>query len=335
MIIQRYDLLVFSFLLFKYILGLQLIFPLKETDRKVYETKVCLGTPKVCEDYVISFVQDNFILTARSSYQPKLSETASLISGEKENICYDSLSFSDVLINKVYISKTFEINVRRNGIFGFGPGNDDENSNIAKFYKEAQGKKVFFIDISKKILSVGDYPVEYNKVKESGKYKFCKLIKNNSYQCNLDSIYFSSDNGIQYNHFQIDSLVTICPQPNAVYASSAFMDLIIKVYFKEQIKEGSCHRVYTEGYLYVSCDRRYDYLHDKRLKNITIILNKFSLVLTPKELFTYHEGDTYFLIIHNPEKKGWHFGYPFLRKFITVIDEEEMQIGFINIDHIS
>ena len=333
MITQRYDCLVLSFLLFKYILSLQLIFPLKETKYKVYETNVCLGTPKVCEDYLISFVENSFLLTGLSRYQSNLSESASFIAGEKQNSCYDSLFLRDVLINKVYIYKTFETNAGRRGIFGFGPGNDDDNSNIAKLYKEAQGKKVFFLDLSKKILSIGDYPDEYKIVKETGKYKYCKLIKNYSYQCNLDSIYFSSDIGIRYNHFQIDSLVTICPQPNAIYASSAFMDLIIKEYFKEQIKEGICLRVYSEGYLFVECKRSYDYLNDKRLKNITIILNKFSLVLTPKELFTYHEGDIYFLIIHNPEKKGWHFGYPFLTKFLTVIDEEEMQIGFINTEH--
>lgn len=319
------NLFIFIFL-FLSCTSIPLEFKLRETEFKTYETKICLGNPKKCDYYTLSFNKDHLIAFGQTDYNPLSSTSAKC---EDNNHCRDILSFLEhYSIDNVYIEKDNFSMSSKKGIFGIG--DRSKNSIIEKLYGLAN-KRIFYIDCKNKKFVVGDYPEEYTSVKETDSYKYCELVENDEpgYRCNIDSLYFKNGNDNSYTFYEVNQPIIFCPEPNAIYASSAFVDKIIKNYLREQINEHICERIYSDGYLYVRCSINYDYEKDNRLKDITIIVNHFSLKLSPKDLFVEHDDSIYFLIIHNPEKKGWHFGYPFLRRYITIIDEEEHVIGFI------
>ena len=324
-ILTKMNLFIF-FILFFSCSSIPLKFKLRETEFKTYETNICLGTPKKCDYYTLSFNKNHLISFGQTDYNPLSSTSAKC---KDNNHCHDIINFLEhYSIDNVYIEKDNFSMTNKKGIFSIG--DRSKNSVIEKLYGLAN-KKVFYIDIKSKKFVVGDYPEEYSSVKENDSYKYCELIENEEpgYRCNIDSLYFKNENDNSYTFYEVKQPVVFCPEPNAIYASSEFVDKIIKNYLREQISEHICERIYSGGYLYVRCNINYDYEKDNRIKDITIILNHFSLRLSPKELFTEHDDSIYFLIIHNPEKKGWHFGYPFLRRYITIIDEEEHLIGFI------
>ena len=306
--------------------SIPLEFKLRETEFKTYETKICLGTPKKCDYFVVSFVRDHLIAYGQTNYNPLSSTSAKC---EDINHCRDIMNVLEhYSIENVYIEKDNFENTNKKGFFRLGDRSKD--GVISKLYRLAN-KRVFYIDKKNKKLVVGDYPEEYISVKEANSFKYCELIEDEEpgFKCHLDSLYFKNGNDNSYTYYEVNKSVNFCPEPNAIYASSGFVDKIIKNYLREQISEHTCERIYSDGFLYVRCSINYDYENDNRLKDITIIFNHFSLRLSPKDLFIEHDDSKYFLIIHNPEKKGWHFGYPFLLRYITLIDEEQKLIGFI------
>ena len=68
----------------------------------------------------------------------------------------------------------------------------------------------------------------------------------------------------------------------------------------------------------------------RKLPKWTILFEKFSLKLDPEDLFTFVEGNLFVLIASSPNRNLFHFGYPILNKFITIIDNNKKEIGFIN-----
>ena len=59
-ILTKMNLFIF-FILFFSCSSIPLKFKLRETEFKTYETNICLGTPKKCDYYTLSFNKNNLI----------------------------------------------------------------------------------------------------------------------------------------------------------------------------------------------------------------------------------------------------------------------------------
>ena len=198
------------------------------------------------------------------------------------------------------------------------------------FSQTPDSKKIFYIDYKSSIIGLGDYPDRKTNLRH---YKYCSLLSKFSdnpieytgYFCNLDMIYYKAQNKYVYYHFKTP--IKFCVEANAIYCPRDYIDFLAETYFKEAITNNECRVIHNEDeYTYINCKNNFKY---KSLPNWTIVFDNFSFKLTPEDLFTTVEGDLFFLICNSPNRNIWYFGYPVLKKFITVFDLEKMQIQFV------
>lgn len=307
------------------------IIPLKKTELNMYKVPVQIGGGNAVHDELTLDLTEHVIAVhGNADYRPQKSQTAVPQTPDGLNeMFYDKLFFKNnehVVFDDVPIEQRLFKASGTSGYFGFAYRND---SLLNTMFSTLNSQKVFYINTRALELVVGEYPQNQHNVIN----RTCTMVhtSNSHYACLLHSIYFKNAIKQEYIHYSINTNITFCTSRNAIYTDDEFVDVLYKNYLLEQVKEGACEEVHSDSKLkFVRCKYNYDYKHDTRLGDITFILGGFSFKLRRDELFGLgSDNKLYFLIVNNPSRSGWVFGYPFFNKFITVFDIDSELISFV------
>ena len=297
----------------------------------MYNVPVLFGSGNgIQEELMLDLTENVIAVYGNADYQPQKSQTSMpLTLDEFNDMYYDRLFFRNnkhIVFDNVPIEQRLFTNSGTHGYFGFAYQN---NSLLSKLFTALNSKKVFYINTHALELGVGEYPYKQQNVIN----RTCNMVhtSDSHYACYLHSMYFKNAMKNEYIHYAINTNITFCTSKNAIYTDDEFVNVLYKNYLLEQIKEGTCEEVHSDSkYKFVRCKYNYDYKNDTRLTDITFILGRFSFKLRRDELFALgSDNKLYFLLVNNPSKSGWFFGYPFFNKFITVFDIDSELISFV------
>ena len=318
-------------------------FKITKTIYNTLRISAIIGHPGIEVELAVIFSEANLGLSNNMNYNESYSDTISDLVylykkiEFKENVGFRDMKNELVTVASLPMTK-FSYNINHKGFFGLGEKIGLEKE--AHLYyilnsKLGNSKQVFYLNYNKLKIGFGEYPNEYYQLKN--KYKFCKMVnasyitnqkENIGYYCKFDMIYFKDSQNNAYHYYFIDTIVRFCPSSNAFFVPESFLNFLADTYFKEAIESNFCKKVKGElDYKYVKCNNNFDY---RKLPKWTILFEKFSLKLDPEDLFTFVEGNLFVLIASSPNRNLFHFGYPILNKFITIIDNDKKEIGFIN-----
>ena len=286
-------------------------------------------------DLSVTFCETFIGLNSRSKYETYKSSSHHVIYATSNGITFtDLVQFSN---NNKSFSEIPMILFNKNqdgriGYIGLAPRKGSVNETLLEhiFSQIPNSKKIMYVDYKTSKIGFGDYPTNKNNLRN---YKYCSLLTNlndnsidrTGFYCNLDMIYYKFDN--KYVYYQFKTPIKFCVEANAIYCPREYIDFLADTYFKDAINKKQCIVVHNEeGYTYINCHNNYNY---KSLPNWTIVFDNFSFKLTPEDLFTTVEGDLFFLICNSPNRNVWFFGYPVLKKFLTIFDLEKMQLQFV------
>ena len=306
--------------------------PLKKTQLNMYKVPVLFGNANgIYDELTLDLTETVIAVYGNADYQPQKSQTAvPLTLDEFNEMFYDKLLFKNskhVVFDSVPIEQRMFTASGTHGYFGFAYQN---NSLLNTLFTALNSKKVFYINTHALELVVGEYP---NDQRNNAINRTCPMVRmsNSHYACRLHAIYFKNAIKREYIHYAVNTNITFCTSKNAIYTDDEFVNVLYKNYLLEQIKEGTCEEVHSDSKLkFVRCRYDYDYKHDTRLTDITFVLGRFSFKLRRDELFGLgSDNKLYFLIVNNPSKSGWFFGYPFFNKFVAVFDIDSAMISFV------
>ena len=307
-----------------------------ESSFKTYRIKVCIGSEEKCDDLNLSFSLRDVSVYKNSKYKYEESKTCRKVyKYEDFYLLLDNLRLPDFegVIENTYVNFHYDSVINKCGIIGLGKNKKDAYVPIIeKIYSLLGGPRTFYIDTYKMVLGIGEYPEEYLK----GNIKYCTMDNTKiGYGCYFDSLYYKKTKSAQsendqeeYVHLKIEETVLFDPAMNGITVPKETIENIIANYLKPLIDKRICTPRENTEFLYVRCKDSYDYEGDESISDLTFIFEGFSLKLTKRELFSFYDDDVYFLIVFNKEQENITFGYPFLKKFAVVVDEESNRIGF-------
>ena len=116
-----------------------------------------------------------------------------------------------------------------------------------------------------------------------------------------------------------------------IYAPPYYTNIIKREFFN---KYDACHEVKDEEYTYY-CDKSADFTLDD-LKNFPSLYFQhigfnYAFELTYRDLFVENDGKYLFLVTEiNQEDEIWYIGFPFLKKYQLVFNQDYKTIGFYN-----
>ena len=116
-----------------------------------------------------------------------------------------------------------------------------------------------------------------------------------------------------------------------IYAPPYYTNIIKREFFN---KYDACHEVRDEEYTYY-CDKSADFTIDD-LKNFPSLYFQhigfnYTFELTYKDLFVENKGKYLFLVTENNEEDEiWYIGFPILKKYQLVFNQDYKTIGFYN-----
>ena len=177
-------------------------------------------------------------------------------------------------------------------------------------------------EIDKNKFDINDLKEEYainNKKILCWKLKFDTL----DIQCNdnKDKVFYNLTNNLEA---EIDYNL------NVIYANHEFMELIDQLYFKKQIDNKICTKIYinNNNLIYYECDISLDIT---TFPNIIFIHKIFSskFILSYKDVFISDNIKYIFLVWFDlSDNKIWKLGKPFLKKYLFTFDLDKKTIGY-------
>ena len=210
------------------------------------------------------------------------------------------------------------------------------NYNIIYQLKEKKliNSYIFYIQYTSESegkLIIGNYPHNYNK----------KLFKEEHLKYTKEIIdgetrfYIKFDKMIAGNETFTERLEGYFEMENGLIRGTVFYhDYLRTNFFNEKIKNDYCKVQNFKDNIgwtheYYVCDE--DKIDLKNFPDLKFILNDINMTFTfnADELFYKFKGKLYFLIYFtNSYRIEWIFGKPFLKKYITVFDQDKKLIGF-------
>ena len=144
---------------------------------------------------------------------------------------------------------------------------------------------------------------------------------------------------IERERFKIDSadhLFTLFLNPDVEgfeFPENTFMDLD-DIFFSNFYGKKICHKeVYDRIYRVIYCDGEFGEKEIKAFPNITFFLDNstnFSVSFYGKDLFYFRNDKYFFRIIENVLGDNLVLGRIFLKKYLTVFNQDNMQVYFYN-----
>ena len=246
----------------------------------------------------------------------------------ENNNLNNNITFLCVTEGKYFQTGTF-------GLFLKKDNKEITNSNILYQLKEKKLIKsyIFYIEYlneNKGKLFIGDYPHNFNKekYKEINFKKTKEIIKNsNRFNIRFDKI-MSGEKEIKdqiEGYFELEN--------GLIRGTTKYHENIKINFFNQYLEKNICKtEIFTDNNLwkcdYYICEENIN-LNEFPLLNFTLYDANISFSFNANDLFFKYNHKYYFLIYFiGSYRIDWIFGKPFLKKYITVFDQEKNVIGF-------
>jgi hypothetical protein len=323
-------------------------------DRIVVD--LCFGSQRTCIKAKLS-TSYPYVWVAHQSvcsngFDPSLSSSfdqtestlsiAELYGYVKGNICTDKVYLSSYRVsNFPFLLTTSEFNYKEyQGALGLGYQYEDAKYSYIDRLSKAQelDSKVFFIKYNNNrqdgVIGLGGYPRELKSMNKKYELKTCKVIKtkiengkevpNNRWECKLDSIHYTTQNGDNVL-MKVDSKVNFSLGSNINSFPIEVFNEFVNKYMKKYIDSGEC-RIDSMKYMdVVFCNIYFEY---EKLGDVNYVIGKWSLKFKAKDLFSqFNEGLRFGIYGHKGKKEEFILGYYLFKKYVVVFDKYEDAVG--------
>lgn len=188
---------------------------------------------------------------------------------------------------------------------------------------------LYYIDKEKGILSIGEYPHQYEKDKFNEKdIKRANAIVQ---QNNLKWDFLFTDIIFGSNKINKERIASLAPSLGVIVGTNEFQNKVEEYFFNNLISQNKCTKNTTKiknEYTYFQCDKNIDI---SIFEDLTFIHQEISynFTLNKNDLFFDYNGRKYFLCVFpNFRSENWIFGTPFLKKYSFTFDIDSKLILF-------
>lgn len=324
-----------GFLLLPTLIYSYLIIPVTISNYNIISIYTCIGTPDNCSKCRITFKNSILSVFNEFNYDYTKSLTSTLLENgteykgitDKIQLLNEQLQ-SIITIKSSYLRK-YSKSSSPNCDIGLGPKTD--SCLINQILNIANEKSIFYIDIGKSKLFLGDCPPQYYELQRFGiktKEINMKSITQNKegYRCELDSIYFKTPTG-QIKHIIINKESNFSPSSNMIYVSMDLMDEIIEHYFSSNILNQTCKLSSDKRAKFIICNND---ISNLGLSTITFIFGKISIKLDINDLFMTLGNNKYFMIAYYSRTTEFSLGFPFFNKYNIAFNINSKKISFVS-----
>ena len=179
---------------------------------------------------------------------------------------------------------------------------------------------------------IGGYPHEY----DNEHFQEDKLVKvpvdrtfGGSWDIGFDNVTFGSEE--LSDPTKKKALIVF--EYAYIKGTAFFHKVMLDTFFNKAIEKNFCFKNTTKGNYYYYCINDKSKLEFEKIPELKFIINKtITFTFSSEELFKEVEGKLVYQIVFDQNVKGyqgiWQFGLPFLKKYQTTFDREELVYGF-------
>lgn len=299
---------------------------------------ICIGNSPICNTVKITFHESGLTIYNRFHYAFNQSATAEFIEERDTSfILADEVTMlqNSNTGNTIHF-KNFKFKYSENS-FGVDAGHlglsyKENDANILhQLFSSMNVKKVFYFDIKKFLLVIGEYPPQYYELlRFKRNVKTVEMLENKNgeigYRYRIDSVYFKGKKEKTF-YFPVDSIANISPSNNNIYVSLELMTSIVDYYFpNEFFSEEKCQNIVDSDSNVIEC--MINSIDISKMNSITFIFNKISIRLHPSDLFLQFNKKLYFAVAYYKNAVPFSFGYPLLSRYHIVNDIANRKIIF-------